>query len=264
MGKTAAEHYVENPTDVQGAIVHTKEGTIRERPQPKPRDIFFLSDAKKKQYGIQDHEEAYWARDPKVWAGIEHNDRVEELMTSVEDGGMDARLVTTPEADRIHIGAHGDLVLMAIPKDVRKWQQEDIDAANRAYESKMTATKEGYEFEDIHGDVDNKVQLKARMRAEADYHAETGLAGGNSPTAGMSLVEAIAHMRRIKFDVEARQEMLRSAAHHHTPSEADFSRIMTGIDQKERMATRETRAHAMGNSGLGKTTQERLAARGRK
>lgn len=268
MGKTAGEHYVDNPSDVQGAIVHTKEGTIRERPQPKQRDIFYVSDAKRKQYGIKDHEDCYWARDPKVWASIEHNDRIEELSSSVEEGGMDARLVTTPEMDRIHIGAHGDLVLMAVPKDVRQWQQEDIDAANKEYEQSMVQTKDGYEFE-VETLEKDKALLKARMRAQSEYYAQSGLAGGASPTAGMSLIEAERHMKRIGFDVEARQEMLRAAAHHNTMSDEDFSAVMTGVRQK--VATEQAKArvaartqHAMGDSGLGRTTQEKLAARGRR
>lgn len=262
MGKTAGEHYVENPSDTQGAVVHTSTGTIRERPTAKPRDIFSVSDAKRKQYGIKDHEEVYWARDPKVWASIEHNDRVEELSSPVEDGGCDARLVMTPEMDSIHIGAHGDLVLMAYPKDVAQWRQEEIDEASALYEAPMRQTKDGNEFDVETLDTD-KVRLKARMRAEADEHAAMGLAGGSSPTAGMSLIEAERYMKRIGYDVEGRQEMLRSAGMHHNASDEEFTAVMTGIKQKEKMATSKGRAHSMGNSGLGKTTAEKLAARGR-
>lgn len=263
MGRTAGEHIVENPTSENGSHAFTKEGSIRQRPDVKAHDVFFVSEAQKKKYGIQPHEECYWARDPKVWASIEHNDRIEQLSSPVEDGGMDARLVTTPEMDRIHIGAHGDLVLMAIPKDVKGWQQEDIDAESRRYQAQMIQTEEGMEFEHEEGLEKDKIRLKARMRADSEYNAQAGLAGGNSPTAGMSYNEAVAHMKRIGYDVEGRQAMLRAGGHHTTPSAEDFSRIMTGIDQRERMANSKGRTHAMGNSGLGRTTQEKLAARGR-
>lgn len=261
MGRTAGVHTEGENLDgggVEGAVSMSESGTkVRERPQAKPRDLFFVSDAKKREYGIADHEECYWARDPQVWANIEHSDRIAELTAPVEDGGMDARVIRTDEMDTIHIGGGGgDLILMAIPKDVRRWQQEEIDEANRLYEAPMKPTDDGYEFkhETLEKDMD---ALDRRMRAESESNHAMGLVGGNSPTAGMSYMEAEAHMKRIGFDVDAQQDMLRSAGMHSNQSDEDFTKVMTGL-------SKNAKTFGFGKTGLGKTTAEKLAARQRR
>ena len=57
MGRTAGVHdEIATPSDTQGEVTHTATGTIRERPTATTRDRFFISDAKKKAYGIQEDE----------------------------------------------------------------------------------------------------------------------------------------------------------------------------------------------------------------
>lgn len=251
MGRTAGEHVVENPTSEQGAVVQTSTGTIRERPNRTPKDAFYISEAKRKEYGIKDHETAYWARDPQVWSKIEFNDRVAELEADVEDGGMNARLIRTKEMDTVHIGAGGDLVLMAYPTELKEQMQAEIDEANRRYEAPFRRTEEGYECdEEIGLDRSN---LKARMRAEHEFNRASGLAGGSSPTAGMSFMEASAYMKRIGFDVEAHQEMLRMGGHHTQQSEDQFQQMMTGMPK--------AKSFGIGKTGLGKTTAQKVAER---
>lgn len=241
-------------TAATSSKAHPIEGKPHNNPKVGERvikDPTFVSDAKRKEYGIKPDEALYWARDSEVWAQYEHSDRQEELMGSVEEGGVGARVVYKPgEFDKVRIGGFaGDLILMAYPKAIQEQIQAETDEACSEYQYGLRQTEEGYESTE---DLFDRTDLKRRMQAEHDFHAQTGLVGGNSPTAGMDYFAAQAHVERLGIDVEAKQTALRMGSQH------------TGIDQQEfaKLITGQRKLFGMGNSGLGKTTQQKLAARG--
>lgn len=248
------------------ATVSSKEHPIEGAPMNAPRardrvyrDPFFVSEARRKQYGIKPEEDVRWARDADVWAKIEFSDRQEELMADPEDGGMAGQVVTTSEFDKVRIGGSaGDLVLMKFPRSILEQQQRDIDSGRDDYQRNMTRTEDGMESDE---DIAPR-KSKAQMRAEHEYHLKTGMIGG--PTAGLSLMAAENLMER-KYGreaIEAKQERLRMAGQHVESSDPISMAEMMGATRK--MVSEQRKSISTAGSGFGPNPNSAVAQAARR
>jgi len=209
-----------------------------------------------------------WVRDPGYWQrnlGDPH-DRVSELMAPLERGGKDAELVFAKgEADKI---IRHDLCLMQVPEAVAAHDQEIIDDANREYEKGLRQTTEydgkGYRSDQSmhvgsreYIDPRDGAYFDSMAHADHEQNVKMGLVGGR--TAGLPLWKAEQMMKTLGLEQEtaARAESLAMGNTIRQMDYDQFRAIMGGHPN-----TPAGRAHAMGNSGLGKTTAQKLAARG--
>lgn len=262
MGQTAKAHESGHSGDDlrQGVRALTSDGAIRERPiEDGPFDEFYISPEQRKEYGIQDHEEPYWARDPDFWMKRGENvNRVKQIEGPLHRGGMQGRLIQTPEYDTVHLGGgtEGDLVLMAIPKSSSEMQQKDIDDSRAEYESKLRRTEQGYEGRE---DTLDRAGLDERMRWESEQNHLSGLIGNGSPTQGMSYPEAVSYYARRGADaqasVAAKQEMLRNGGYHQDLTQESFSDIMAGTRGK---------TYGMGTTGFPRNPNSAVSQAARK
>lgn len=263
MGQTAKAHESGHSSDDlrQGVTAFTADGSIRERPiEEGPFDEFYISPEQKKEYGIQDHEEPYWARDPEFWMKRGENvNRVKQIEGPLQRGGMQGRLIKTGEFDTVHLGGgtEGDLVLMAIPKSSSEMQQKEIDDSNIEYQSKLKKTDRGYEGRE---DTLDREGLEERMRWEHEQNQRSGLIGDGSPTKGMSYPEAVSYYARrgadAQADIAAKQEMLRNGGYHQEMTQEHFSAVMSG--------QRRSPTHAMGTSGFPRNPNSAVAQAARR
>lgn len=238
-----------------GVIVHTADGTIQDRPlENGPYDEFHVSNEDRAFYGIRDNEVPFWPRDPEYWMkNGELTNRVKELEKPVNRGGVGGRIILHPEdGEMIHLGGgtSGDNVLMAIPREVHDRIQRERDAAVDELQNDLVPTDEGWEG--TVNTLDYGPERSRRMRAEHQMNQRLGLVGGSSPTAGMTLTQAMSFMANRQGEVEAKAARLRNGASHTTPSLADFRELMSGRPQKRAMA-------AMGNSGFPRNPKSPLA-----
>lgn len=238
------------------AQVHEIEGAPANAPKSGQRvikDPTFVSEAKRKEYGVKPEEAVYWARDAEYWSQFEMTDRQDELMASPEEGGVGARVVyRNGEFDKVRIGGtSGDLILMAYPMEIKDAITAETDSASHEYQSGMKQTEEGYKSTEEIFDRDG---LQERMEAEHEFHKRTGLVGGNSPTANMSYMEAAAHVKRLGIDVEAKQERLRMGGQHTSVDQKEFAQLVTG----------QRKLHGMGDSGFGRNPNSAVAQAARR
>lgn len=216
----------------QGVVVHTPEGTMRDRPlEEGPFDEFYISPEQKKEYGISPDEKPYWARDPEYWMKRgELVNRVKQLEGPEHREGMRARLIKTEDGEPVRLGGgtDGDLVLMTVPRELSDKRQAEIDAAHDEYQGKLRRNEDGsYVGREDTLDMDS---LDARMREEHELNQMSGLIGQGSPTRGMSYTQAAAFIARTgrTKEVEARQEELRNNGLHIEMSDEAFHSVMSG------------------------------------
>lgn len=257
MGQTAKIHESGHSGEDlrQGVTAITADGSITDRPiENGPFDEFYLSPDDRKEYGIKDNEDPYWARDPEFWMKRGENvNRVKQIEGPLHRGGMRGRLIRTSEMDSVHLGGgtEGDLVLMAIPKESREQQQSEIDASSVEYQAKLKKTERGYEGRE---ETLDREGLDERMRWEHDQNQSSGLIGMGSPTQGMSYPQAVAYYARrgadAQADVAAKQEMLRNGGYHQDLSQERFSEIMSGTKGK---------TYGMGTTGFPRNPNSAVA-----
>lgn len=271
---THVENWQESMADGMeaGAGQHTTQGSVRERlKRAGERDVTYISDAQKKAWGIQDTEHCAWIRDPSKWQQYEKSDRAEEICSPIEEGGKDARVVyKNAEYDKI---TRGDLMLVAIRDDIYQGFQGIIDDSSREFEQGISEdpTEEygnhsASSYQHIHAQTGEEYDpgdvkfISNMVRAEHDYNVRTGLVGGNSPTAGMSYLEAknfVENNPKRKAELERKQEMLRMGGGHSSLDKFSFTELMLGGEANMK------KTYGFGETGIGKTTQQKLAARGK-
>lgn len=261
MGKTAEVHDsgAVGAGEVEGQTVLTSSGSMRHRPERTQHDEFHVSDAQKARWGIQPGETPYWARQASKWEQFEGIDRQEQL---TEEYG--ARTVFTKEADMVKHGS--DLVLMAIPSGVFEDQEAEIMQASREFERDLRPDPEDDGIARSHKTLFKRddPDLDARMRQEHEQNKRTGFVGGNSPTAGLSLLEAEALMRRKGVDIEKMQAELRRGGRHIHMDHEQFSSVMTGEMEDARRARVAKKSVAMGNSGFPRNANSAVAQAARR
>lgn len=179
----------------------------------EPVDQFWLSQDERKQYGIHDHEDHAWIRNPKYWEQHEMKNRADEFkrgtVAGLERGKRriileDGQLVT-----------NGDLILVAKPKEEREIEDAIAERETEEYLENI----EGGNLADIPRWRSDRDAVEDLARAQHRQNIQAGLIG---PTAGMD------------FDVVARQygreRMEKEMAFHRnggrhvdaTPRQEDF------------------------------------------
>lgn len=247
----------------QGVTVHTKEGTITDRPlEEGPFDEFYLSPEDKAAYEIGPEDKPYWCRDPEYWMKRgELVNRVKQIEGPEHREGMRGKLVMH-DGDPVRLGGgtDGDLVLMKIPREMMEKRQREIDDAQTQYQSKLKKTENGYVGREDTLDMES---LDERMRAEHEMNMASGLIGPGSPTRGMTYTQAAAFMQRTgrTSEMEDRQAEIRNAGQHMQPDDAQFHNLMSGRPQRKVQGKIQA---AMGDSGFPRNPNSAVAQAARR
>lgn len=201
-----------------------------------------------------------WVRNPdsNIYNGAPEN-RIAELQYEFDGSGP--VLVGGKSISR------NDVVLYQYPIEYKEQQQREIDAASNQFEDGLHsapgdlspgATESTHEF-DIEGNP--YVALSRREQAQylermSAYHRENGMIGNH--TGGMELADAVRASGGPEA-VKAEQAMYRDGAAYHEISQDDFSSMFSSNVVPMSKSVRSF--HGIGDTGLGQTTQTKVAAR---
>lgn len=227
---------------IDGATSYSPSGTEVVEHAPEPGyDKFSVLPHERKAFGIEDSETVAWVRNPSNWEKIEHSDRIREF--SRERPG--ARVVGDTDGDMV---TNGDLVLMAYPS-VHKEREE----AARTHEYEEHAFGEA---------PDTRPRDRDRLRHAGEQmhrqHEREGTVGPASPTSGMSYEAALSKYTTAQIDSE--EARYRRGTRQQSFDSDDWADMIDG--GRARGQARSTKKSvSMGDSGLGKTTAQRLAER---
>lgn len=242
--------------EVGRAIVGGEGKFIRDRLSPAATDPSYIPPERLASYGIDTKTHyPHWARDPhtKAWSEDPAGDRIENI-EDVYDGATMAR---KGDIDRIRRGP--DLVLMSIPIAHKKAMQDRIDAQQDIINQETDGMVYQDGGADRHTDVWERPQGqdgRRKARADSNRNRQAGLIAGNSPTSGMSLSRATSMYSAEQ--IMAERARYRSNGTHKTK---DMTEIRAAYRQQNQYDQKIQ--YGAINAGIGKTTQEKVAA-GRK
>lgn len=240
MPKTAIEHVNENlppPGAPVGETVHTADGTIVDtsnivqrswggqggQPSLAVRDEFTVDDEDAKAYGINlETHIPYWGRDEshEQW---KREGRARQILKSYPG----SYVVRPDGGDKVTIGE--DLCLFAIPRPLWERREQELSDARKSYEKDLRQDPERPDalsskrdlsvdsdggITEYENEVRRQMEMKARMRREAEQNRALGITGERSPTHGMSLMEATRMMQSRGVDVEELQARARQGSTH--------------------------------------------------
>jgi flagellar biosynthesis GTPase FlhF len=241
MAETKAKTLTEG-MDTHGSTAFSPTGTeVTERTMPPGFDTFSVLPEERKAFGVQDNETLAWVRNPSHWEKLEHSDRVREF--SHERPG--ARQVFKDGVDPV---THGDLLLMAYPT-VHKEREE---------EARTAEYKHYVEHEDPNSKPRDREKLERLRESMHRQHEREGIIGPQSPTQGLSYEQALSKYSKEQIDAE--EARFRRGTRQQSFDSEDWAK-MVDRGRRDTSAQGRTRAVAVGDTGLGKTTQQKVAAR---
>lgn len=236
-------------------------GTTAVRRRKRPLDLLGVTPSQMVEFGIKHNKETgeaseglRWVRCPGSICNV-YKDAPEDRVSSLE-----YEIGAEPVRVNGKIVTRHDVMLVRYPKEIDVENQRDIDREHNRVTQNLRLGAEGamqadLEF-DAHGEALQEMstaEKKAMLARASDYYQQSGMLG---PTRGKTLSEAI----RITGGPDAvarEEESYRMGAAHREMSSEEFATMMTGQVPTSR-AVRNF--HGMGDSGLGKTTQQKVAA----
>jgi hypothetical protein len=264
---------------------------VEMRADEGPFDAFSLSQGDKKRYGLRDEEVHGYIRDPNhpVWKRTEGDSRLRQV--SREYGA--ARVLTDENGECLHVGE--DLIAVGVPRSVREQKQAVVEEEKDAYIARnpILALEAGMAPPEIEAliakyrseeylearDAEFNMEDRARMRMRVEMQrAQSELARRQrlSPTFGLTYYEAVdQYERQIRRDIEAvtgRRPSEQQVTKAYTKFRLDMeSKARQGaMDNRERdwaavvdraRARSQGQQFAIGPTGLGETTQEKVRRR---
>lgn len=242
--------------EVGKVVVDANGRFIRDRLPSSALDPSYVPPDRLASYGIDTKTHfGHWARDPHVkrWEEDPAGDRIE----NIEDQYDGAHLASKGGIDRIRRGP--DLVLMSIPLKYKQEIQSRIDAQQDIINQETDGMVYQDGGADRHTDVWERPQGqdgRRKARADSNRNRQAGLIAGNSPTSGMSLSRATSMYSAEQ--IMAERARYRSNGTHKTK---DMTEIRAAYRQQNQYDQKIQ--YGAINAGIGKTTQEKVAA-GRK
>lgn len=258
----ASIEHQSDPSASKGNPSPNVTGTTVVRRRRKPLDVLGVSPKQMQEWGIahnKDTGEALeglrWVRQPGKICNVYANapeDRVGALEYELDGAApvtVDGKIIT-----------RHDVMLMRYPKEYDEMAQDEIDQEARRLTEGLrpgiSGSFEGHEELNAYGqpipDM-TTAQKKQMMAAMHEYHTNSGMIG---PTARLSLADAI-RVSGGPEAVAAEEERYRRGAAHREISQEEFGNMFSGSPSSPAVRN----FHGMGNSGLGATTAQKVAAK---
>lgn len=202
-----------------------------------------LSALDRKELGIRDDEHVtYPARKGAIGYNGSHNPLSEMRLQY-----GDARVITKyVEGDRTGENpCEGDEnVMCAVPMETHLRILAEETARTTAFTRKFRPTLDDNEME-LEEDIFERTQENFKMKTAQNRQMFRNMnIGPGSPTSKMSLEDGLAYYARHGVDVGDMQQRARRGGHHSHDSQAKWTSMMS-----------------VGNTGIGKTTQQKVAER---
>lgn len=241
MATTKAQNLAGDALPLDGTTAITPSAAVTEHAPVLGFDKFSILPEERADYGIGDDRAVAWVRNPANWEKIEHSDRIREF--GRERPG--AKVAMTSDGDMV---TNGDLVLMHYPQ-----AHKDREEAAR--------TAEYQEY--VYGEApDSYPRDKERLRHLSEQmhrqHERDGFIGAQSATQGLPYEQALSKYTSQQIDAE--EARFRRGTRQSSFDSDDWARM---VDSQRARGDRPARgrAVAVGNTGLGKTTAQKVAER---
>lgn len=259
--KIASIEHQSDPSAMKGNASPNVTGTTVVRRRRKPMDLLGISPKQMQEWGIAHNKDTGEAKEGLRWVRNKdcnvYANAPEDRVASLEyelDGAEPVRV-----GGKI-ITRH-DVMLMRYPKEYDEMAQKEIDQeSNRLTEHLrpgIGGSLEGHEELNAYGQPIPEMttaQKKQMMAAMHEYHTNSGMI--SAKTGGMPLSEAIMRSGG-PAAVAAEEERYRRGASHREISQEEFGALFSGTPSSPAVRN----FHGMGNSGLGATTAQKVAAK---
>jgi|SRR5579872_6516816 len=234
------------------------DGDTNERLEPG-YDQFTVTERDRRAYGIEDHEEARWIRNPHIWRQREMGDRG-RMFLNQNPGG---RIVKNADGGFVENG--DDLILATVPKSLSEAAARERDRAAAQEEKDIADRRLPGQFPGLA----NEEALEEIAHATRAELAELGLLGPASPSHGMDYEAACARfggpndLRTLEREADARSNGRAVVMNdEYIERVMEARRRAAGIREEGRGKREEGRqAHLTGNNPIGpRNRQEREQA----
>lgn len=253
-----------SPDADKGMPSPTLSGTSAVRRNAAPLDGLAVTTQQMKAWGIPYNKETGEANVGLAWV---RNGESNVYRDAPEDRRMELEHVYEGSSAVMHKGkviSRHDVILWQYDKQYDVERQADVDAESRKFEyglnpvpgNESPGALEGHYDFDASGEPYDHLSTqdqKIKMSQMSRYHRESGMIG---PTKGLSLANAIESVGGPQA-ARAESEMWRRGAAHTEISQEQFGSMFA-----DRAPTSKAvrNFHGMGDTGLGKSTQQKVAA----
>lgn len=205
-------------------------------------DEYTLSSEERAEIGVRDDEQVIYAARNEIWPR-----RFAQLRQRY---GEARSLVKNPTG--LDACEHMDLHQVAVPKAAYEARMKRLEQQGKTEDAKYVEKRnnELWKSDELF-DKDDKENLRMRREQNEQMFADMNI-GESGPTSGMSLEDGIAFLERQGIDPAELADKARTGGHHRSDNQSMWQKAMQD-------KPRGGKQFAMGNSNIGKSTQEKVA-----